>query len=160
MIYHFLSFVCDYIILWFYFSFSDTVTFFLCKSAAPSRASSSIYTDNSEGKHHAVKSNGKWCRCYIHKYTEEIFIIPQFHCAKHNGRHSRRALAQIDDTMFSEALEIYDFLEIREVIIPQFHCAKHNGRRSRRASAQIDDTMFSAILGSFASLEVREVIIP
>ena len=62
--------------------------------------------------------------------------------------------------MFSEALEIYDFLEIREVIIPQFHCAKRNGRRSRRASAQIDDTMFSAILGSFASLEVREVIIP
>ncbi len=62
--------------------------------------------------------------------------------------------------MFSEALEIYDFLEIREVIIPQFYCAKSNGRRSRRASARIDDTMFSAILGSFASLEVREVIIP
>ncbi len=63
------------------------------------------------------------------------------------------------DAMFSEALKIFDFLEIREVILPQFHCAKRNARQSRRAIAQIDDTMFSEALKIFDFLEIREVII-
>ncbi len=51
-------------------------------------------------------------------------IIPQFHCALRNVRQSRRAKAQIDDTMFSAALKIFDFLEMREVIIPYLRARK------------------------------------
>ena len=53
--------------------------------------------------------------------------------------------------MFSEALEIYDFLEIREVIIPYLRNAQVRSRH---------DTMFSEALEIYDFLEIREVIIP
>ena len=80
-----------------------------------------------------------------------IKIVSLFRCAPHTGRQSRRALARIDNSMFSETLEIYDFLEIREVIIPSLRSAQVRSRY---------DSMFSETLKIYDFLEIREVIIP
>ena len=64
---------------------------------------------------------------------------------------ARRKSAERNDTMFSETVEIYDFVLFREVIIPYPQSAQVGSRY---------DTMFSETVEIFDFVLFREVIIP